>query len=86
MSYYSKQFILPFKMATRFIPYVYKPTNAKYSNKPLYKSMPIDTFHNSRQNEQNSRPIMSAVDGDLLMQKVNGDDGIIVKGTLTQHV
>jgi hypothetical protein len=34
-----KQLIFPFKMANRFIPYVPKPTNEKYSSKPLCKNV-----------------------------------------------
>jgi hypothetical protein len=67
-------------MASRFIPYVPKPTNEKYSNKLLCKNVP------KQQVKRNSMPIrVSAIDSDLLMQKVNGDNGIIVKGTLIQH-
>jgi hypothetical protein len=67
-------------MASRFIPYVPKPTNEKYSSKQLCKNVP------KQQIERNSVPIrVSAMDSDLLMQKVNGDDGIMVEGTLIQY-
>jgi hypothetical protein len=83
--YNHKQLILPLKMANRFIPYVPKPTNEEHSSKPLCKNLPkqLSTVDSSRQIERNSVSIRaSAVDSDLLMQKVNGDDGITVKGTL----
>ena len=35
-----KQLILPVKLANRFIPYVPKPMNEKYSSKPLCKNVP----------------------------------------------
>jgi hypothetical protein len=70
-------------MANRFIPYVPKPTSGKYSSKPLCKNVPKQpsTVDSSRQIERNSAPIRaSAVDSDLLMQKVNGGDGIMAGG------
>ena len=75
-------------MANRFIPYVPKPTNEKQSNKPLCKNLPKQpsTIDSSQHIKWNSTPIRaSAMDSDLLMQKVNGDDGIMVEGTLIQH-
>jgi hypothetical protein len=83
--YNHKQLILPLKMANRFIPYVPKPTNARYSSKPLCKNVPKQPSNvdSSRQIERDSVPIRaSTVDGDLLMEEVNGDDGIIVRGML----
>jgi hypothetical protein len=76
-------------MATRFISYVPKPTKEKHSNKPLCKNMlkEFSTFDDSKQIERNPMPIrVSAVDSDFLMQKVNGDDGIMDKGILTQYI
>ena len=67
--------ILPHIMASCFIHYVPKPTNEKHSSKPPCKNVPKQP---STQIERNSVPIRaSAVDSDLLMQKVNGDDGIM---------
>ena len=70
-------------MANRFIPYVPKPTNEKHSSKPPCKSVPKQpsTVDSSQQIERNSAPIRApTVDSDLLMQKVNGDDGIMARG------
>ena len=70
-------------MANRFIPYVPKPTNEKHSSKPPCKSVPKQpsTVGSSQQIERNSAPIRApAEDSDLLMQKVNGDDGIMARG------
>jgi hypothetical protein len=67
-------------MASRFIPYVPKLTNEKYSSKPLCKNV------RKQQIERNSMPIRaSTIDSDLLMQKVNGDNRIMVEGTLIHH-
>jgi hypothetical protein len=76
-------------MANRFIPYVPKPTNEKYSSKPLCKNVPKQpsTVDSSGQIKRNSVPIRaSAVDSDVPTQKVNGDNGIMVGGTLTLHI
>lgn len=76
-------------MADRFIPYVPKPTNARYSSKPLCKNVPKQpsTIDSSGQIERDFVPIRaSTVDGDLLMEEVNGDDGIIVRGMRTRHI
>jgi hypothetical protein len=85
--YYNyKQLILPLKIANRFIPYVPKPTNARYSSKPLCKNVPKrpSTIDSSRQIERDSVRIRaSTVDSDLLMEEVNRDDGVIVRGTRT---
>jgi hypothetical protein len=70
-------------MANRFIPYVPKPTNEKHSSKPPCKSVPKQpsTVDSSQQIERNSAPIRApTMDSDLLMQKVNGDDGIMARG------
>jgi hypothetical protein len=70
-------------MANRFIPYVLKPTNEKHSSKPLCKNVPkqLSTVDSSQQIERNSAPIKApTVDSDLLMQKVNGNGGIMAKG------
>ena len=70
-------------MANRFIPYVPKPTNEKHSSKPPCKSVPKQpsTVDSSKQIERNSASIRApTVDSDLLMQKVNGDDGIMARG------
>jgi hypothetical protein len=84
--YNHKQLILSLKMANRFIPYVPKPTNARYSSKLLCKNVPKQpsTIDSSRRIERDSVPIRaSTVDGDLLMGEVSGDDGIIVRGMRT---
>jgi hypothetical protein len=76
-------------MANRFIPYVPKPTNEKYSSKSLCKNVPkeFSIFDDSWQIEQNSVPIkVSAVGSDLLMQKVHRDEGIMARGMLTRHI
>jgi hypothetical protein len=73
-------------MATlAFIPYVPKPTNQKCSNKPPWKNVPkeFSNSESSRQIEQNST--VTLVDSELSMQKVNGDDGVMVGGMITQH-
>jgi hypothetical protein len=75
-------------MANRFILYVPKPTNAKYSSKPLCWSVlkEFNTFDSNQQIEQNPVPIgASTVDCEFLMQKVNGDDRM-VEGTLTRYI
>jgi len=79
--------ILPLKMANRFIPYVPKPTNEKYCSKPLCKNMPkeFSIFDDSQRVERNLVRV-SAMDSDLPMQKVNGDDRIMVEGMLKQHI
>ena len=72
-------------MANRFIPYIPKPTSGKYSSKPLCKNVPKQpsTIDSSWQIERNSMPIRaSAMESDLPLQEVNGDDGIMVGGTL----
>jgi hypothetical protein len=74
-----KQLILPLKMANRFIPYVPKPAHEKYRSKPLCKNVPqeFSIFDGSQKIERN--PVrVSAIDSDLLTQKVNGDGGIMV--------
>jgi hypothetical protein len=76
-------------MANCFIPCVPKPTNEKYSSKPLCKNVPkeFSIFDNSQQIKRNSVFIkVSTVDSDLFMQKVNTDKGIIAKGMLTRHI
>jgi hypothetical protein len=78
-----KQLILPFKIANCFIPYIPKLTNEKHSSKPPCKSVPKQpsTVGSSQQIERNSTPIRApAEDSDLLMQKVNRDNRIIVRG------
>jgi hypothetical protein len=70
-------------MANCFIPYVLKLTNEKHSSKPPCKSVPKQpsTANSSQQIERNSTPIRTpTMDSDLLMQKVNRDDGIIARG------
>jgi hypothetical protein len=68
-------------MASRFIAYVPKPTKEKHGSKPLYKS------GNSRQIERNPVPIeVPAIDSNLLPQKYNSSDRIIVEGILIQHI
>jgi hypothetical protein len=76
-------------MANRFIPYVPKLMNEKHSSKPPCKNVPKQpsTVDSSQQIERNSTLIRtSAVDNDLLMQKVNGDNGIMAKGILIHHI
>jgi hypothetical protein len=75
-------------MANRFIPYVPKLTNKKYSSKPLCKNVPKQpSTVDSGQIKRNSVPIRaSAVDSDVPTQKVNRDNRIIVGGTLTLHI
>jgi hypothetical protein len=68
-------------MASCFIAYVPKPTKEKHGGKPLYKS------GNSQQIKQNPVPIeVPAIDSDLLPQKCNSGDRIIVEGILIQHI
>lgn len=76
-------------MANRFIPYVPKLTNEKYSSKPLCKNVPKQrrTVDSSGKINGNSVPIrVSAVDSDVPTQKVNGDNGIKVGGMLILHI
>ena len=50
-------------------------------------SRKYNTFDNSQKIERNSAPIaVSAVKRDSLLQKVNGDDVILVRGSFTQHI
>jgi hypothetical protein len=74
-------------MANRFIPYVPKPTNEKYHSKPLCKNVPkeFSILDDSQQVLRNPVQV-SVVDGDLPMQKVNRDNGIVVEGMLRQHI
>jgi hypothetical protein len=73
--------ILSFEMASCFIAYVPKPTKEKHSSKPF------DKISNSQQIEQNPMPIgVSAIDSNLLAQKCNSGDSIIVEGILIQHI
>jgi hypothetical protein len=68
-------------MASRFIAYVPKPTKEKQGSKPLYKS------GNSWQIKRNLVPIrVPAIDSDLLAQKHNRGNKIIVKGILIQPI
>jgi hypothetical protein len=70
-----------------FIPYEPKPTIPKHSNKPLCKNLPkeFSTVDDSWQIERNPVPVIVSAMDDLLMQRVNGEDGITVEGTLVQH-
>jgi hypothetical protein len=82
-----KQLIL-LKMANRFIAYVPKLTKEKRS-RPLCKSVPKEfgTFDNSQQTERNSMLTRAfAVESDLPVEKMNRDNGIMVGGTLPQHI
>ena len=77
------------KMATRFINYVPKPTKEKHISKSLCKSTlkEFSTSDNNQPIEQNPMPVkVSAIDSDFLIQKVNGDDVIMVEGILTHHI
>jgi len=68
-------------MASRFIAYVPKLTKEKHSSKPLNK------ISNSQQIKQNPMPIrVSAIDSNLLAQKCNNSNSIIVKSILIQHI
>jgi hypothetical protein len=81
--------MIPFKMATRFITYVPKPTKAIHSSKPLCKSTlkEFSTSDNNQPTTQNPLPVkVSAIESDFLIQKVNRDDAIIVEGILTYHI
>jgi hypothetical protein len=50
-------------------------------------SREFGVFYDSLQVERNSLPMrVFAVNSDMLMQKVNGDNGIIVGGMLTQRI
>ena len=76
-------------MATRFIAYVPKPTKEKHISKSLCKSTlkEFSTSNNNQLIKRNPVPIkVSAIESDFLIQKVNGDDGIMVEGTLTHHI
>jgi hypothetical protein len=70
-------------MATRYVP---KPTKEKHSSKPLYKTTlkEFSTSNNNQPIKRNHLPIrVSAIESDFLMQKLNGDDEIMIEGTLT---
>ena len=76
-------------MATRFITYVPKPTKEKHISKSLCKSTlkEFSTSDNNQPIERNPMPVkVSAIESDFLIQKVNGDDGIMVEGILTHHI
>jgi hypothetical protein len=62
------------KMATRFIAYLPKPTKEKHISKSLYKST-LKEFSTSNNNQS-----------DFLIQKVNGDDAIMVEGIPIHHI
>jgi hypothetical protein len=85
----SKQLIIPFKMTTRFITYVPKPTKTKDSSKPLCKST-LKEFSTSDSNQlptRNPLPVkVSAMENDFLIQKANGNDGIMVQGTPAHYI
>jgi hypothetical protein len=76
-------------MATRFIAYVPKPTKEKHISKSLCKSTLKDfsTSDNNQPIERNPMPVrISAIESDFLIQEVNGNDGMMVQGTLTQYI
>jgi hypothetical protein len=76
-------------MATRFIAYVPKPTKEKHVGESLYKSThkEFSTSDNNQLIEQNPAPDkVSATESDFLIQKVNGDDGIVVESILTHYI
>ncbi len=65
-----------------FISYESNLMILKQNNKPLCKNLPKEfSTINYQQIEQNSVPIRVSMMGDLLMQRVNSEDGIIVEGT-----
>jgi hypothetical protein len=69
------------QIASCFIAYIPKPTKEKYSSKLLYKS------NNSQQIERNPIPIrMPAINSNLLAQKYNSSNRIIVEGILIQPI
>jgi hypothetical protein len=76
-------------MATCFIAYVPKPTKEKHISKSLCKSTfkEFSTLDNNQLIKRNPIPVkVSAIKSDFLIQKVNRDDGIIVKGILTHYI
>jgi hypothetical protein len=76
-------------MTTRFIAYVPKPTKEKHIIKSLCKSTlkEFSTSDNNQSMERHLLPVrVSAIESDFLTQKVNGDDGIVLEGTLKHHI
>jgi hypothetical protein len=81
--------MIPFKMTTRFITYVPKPTKAKDNSKPLCKSTlkELSTSDNNQLLTRNPLPVkVSAMESDFLIQKANGNDGMLVQGTLAHYI
>ena len=74
-------------MATRFIAYVPKPTKEKHISKSFCKNTLKElSTSNNQPIEQNPLPVrVSPMESNFLIQE-NGDDGIIVEGTLTHHI
>jgi hypothetical protein len=75
--------------ATRFITYVPKPTMEKHISKSLCKSTLKDfsTSDNNQPIERNPVPVrISAIESDFLTQEVNGNDRMMVQGTLTHCI
>jgi hypothetical protein len=73
--------MIPFKMTTCFITYIPKPTKAIHSSKPLCKSTlkEFSTSNNNQLSTRNPLPVkVSAIESDFFIQKVNGNDGILV--------
>lgn len=76
-------------MTTRFITYVPKLTKAIHSSKPLCKSTlkEFSTSDNNQLSTRNPLPVkVSAMETAFLMQKVNGNDGMMVQGTLAHYI
>jgi hypothetical protein len=68
--------IFPLKMANRFIPYIPKTTNEKYSSKQLCKNVPKQpsTIDSSRRIKQNSAPIRASAVTPMEICKSNDDE------------
>ena len=76
-------------MATHFIAYVLKLMKEKHISKLLCKSTlkEFNTSNNNQLIERNPIPIkVPTIESDFLIQKANGDDGIMVEGTLTHYI
>jgi hypothetical protein len=76
-------------MTTRFITYVPKPTKAIDRSKPLCKSTlkEFSTLDNNQLSTRNPLPVkVSVMESDFLIQKANGNDGILVQGTPAHYI
>jgi len=73
--------MIPLKMTTCFITYVPKPTKTKDSSKPLCKSMLKDLSTSNNNQPLTRNPLLvkvSTMKGDFLIQKVNGNNRMMV--------